>query len=334
MKQMTFILLQLDEACRYIKDGRLAQLRVALLLLDNAAEILLERSVGNELNWENIHERIRTKVIIIPENQRTKDLQNFAEWQPLTQKDKAAIFRFFGKKLMFLVERAKKLDARFVKPLLHLHKYRNEAYHKGKVRKETIETAAKLYLEINCELLLNLSLGGTCYASNEDYSWLENKYNAGDKIVLAGDGLFKKAVKEFRKQIKINDETVVRILGNHLESRIREVHNDLDFIVTNTGCPDKETAIHDSLTIAADIRKHYGKIKKSKDNLHPRYSLEYLDVLTSKLSEIYAARNSLEAFGIFSDIETELEPIEEDISEVAVEIDNEIQMQIDIARGK
>lgn len=37
MQAFVFVLFQIDEACRYLLDRRLEQLRLALLLLDNAA---------------------------------------------------------------------------------------------------------------------------------------------------------------------------------------------------------------------------------------------------------------------------------------------------------
>jgi hypothetical protein len=40
------VLFQLDEARRYLEDGRLERLHLALLILDSAAEIQLDRRCG------------------------------------------------------------------------------------------------------------------------------------------------------------------------------------------------------------------------------------------------------------------------------------------------
>jgi hypothetical protein len=48
MKFLSYLLFQIDEARRYIEDGRLEHLTLALLLLDNAAEIQMDRRIKAE----------------------------------------------------------------------------------------------------------------------------------------------------------------------------------------------------------------------------------------------------------------------------------------------
>jgi hypothetical protein len=67
LQTLISVVFQLDEAKRYIQDGRLQQLRVALLLLDNAAELQMDRRIQLDLrlakgeiaepSWENPHLR-------------------------------------------------------------------------------------------------------------------------------------------------------------------------------------------------------------------------------------------------------------------------------------
>ena len=45
MRFLGYLLFQLDEARRYIEDGRPEHLRLAFLLLDNAAEIQMVRRI-------------------------------------------------------------------------------------------------------------------------------------------------------------------------------------------------------------------------------------------------------------------------------------------------
>ena len=45
MQRLTSILFQMDEALRHIGDGRIERLRLAMLLLDNAAELQIDRRV-------------------------------------------------------------------------------------------------------------------------------------------------------------------------------------------------------------------------------------------------------------------------------------------------
>ena len=81
MQLLLFVLFQLDEARRYIEDGRLPHLRLALLLLDNAVEIQMDQN-----NWERdaIKERLRELSIKVSPEHLTEYMREVTAWTPLT----------------------------------------------------------------------------------------------------------------------------------------------------------------------------------------------------------------------------------------------------------
>ena len=328
MQFLSYVLLQLDEACRHIQDGRIAQLRIALLLLDNAAEIQMERGTAVGLSFEEMNERVRSQILQIPEEKRTDDLQDLALWKPLSVKKKRAINRYFDQKIRYLTEREKKLDIRLAAPLSYLHKYRNEAYHYAKVRKETIATAAKLLLDINCELLLNLTRGGTSYASDEYYSWLEERFGEkGPKLFLNSDVLAD-TVAQYRATVNLNDKSVAQLLLEHLRNRIQDVFDALRFIVENTKCPDHETAIRDSYGFGESRRKQRGLPPVNSEKLERQHSIDFLNDLMSKLPQILTGSDRFESFQRFATFESDFDIIEQNVQELASYIDGMIQLEI------
>jgi hypothetical protein len=335
MQFINFVLLQIDDACRHIADGRIAQLRIALLLLDNAGEIQMERCASNHLLRELHQERMKELALLYTSERKSKYSQELAEWQPLTYNEKFNISRNFDEKVKYLSERAGQLDSRLAGPLVYLHRYRNEAYHCATIRKETIDTAARLLVEINCILLQSLSRGFTSYGSNDDYSWLKERFGEPPvDLFYNPDNLIAKAVKEFRSVINHNDDTVKEVLFNHFLSRIEEIHDALKFIVDNTRCPDTETAIRDSFQLHMDICKKEGRSTKSLAKFADRHSIKFLSSMQKKLNSIKTAGDRLESFHIFSTLESEFEPVEQSVSELAAKVDEMIQMEIDSARGK
>jgi len=66
----------------------------------------------------------------------------------------------------------------------------------------------------------------------------------------------------------------------------------------------------------------------------PRGSERTVRDLESRIGEVPAATDRLDAFSRFSQLETELERIEEPLYATAMEIDHAIQLQIDQMRGK
>jgi hypothetical protein len=331
MEHLGFILLQLDEACRYIKDGRLAQLRLALLLLDNAAEIQMERCIQHELEHEDMQERIRSRAIEIPEADRPKTLQDLVEWQPLNKKQKYAVLRYFDEKVRYLSERSEQIDSRFVDPLKYLHRYRNEAYHHSRVRQETVETAAKLLLEINCELLLSLRQGGTTHAYNKDYSWLEQRFGNLIGMPINYDGVVEEAIRDLRSTVDLDDQSIKSLLTEHLNNRISGMYDDLDFVVTNSWYPDRATALKESFEFGTKPDALY---KCKPEELKKRHTLDFLNYLRKKLPEIIDSPDRLEAFRQFSELELQLEPVENNVQEFAMSLDQAIQMEVDRIRGK
>ncbi len=118
MQRTLYVLFQLDEARRYVEDGRLERLRLALLILDNAVEIQLDRRIREDLMYEEMRKRLRRNVLQIPAAERAPGLAELAEWEPLTVAEKYRLDRFFDEKLKYLSERQRHLDRRLVEPLL------------------------------------------------------------------------------------------------------------------------------------------------------------------------------------------------------------------------
>ena len=72
----------MDEARRYLEGGHPEQLRLALLILDNAAELQLDRRTEHELTSERLNERIRERALGIQSDERPESLRELTEWQP------------------------------------------------------------------------------------------------------------------------------------------------------------------------------------------------------------------------------------------------------------
>jgi hypothetical protein len=332
MQRLTYVLYQMDEARRYLEGGRLEQVRLALLLLDNAAELQIEKRVSDELASENLRERIRTqtRTLGIPKGYSDR-LDELAAWQPLTAREKERLSKSFPAKLDYLSKRHQVLDPSIAAVLLYLHRYRNEAYHEGRVRRETIRTAAVILFEINCLLLLNV-FRVSMFGSNEDYSWIEERFRVDRPgSFLGGGGSLQRLVDELRALVVPDLSAVTETLVRHLGSRFEDVWDAVDFIVSTTPAESREEALKVAqLDPTVDGRE----IDALLAELHPQWSERTVRGLETRIGEVEAATDRLDAFGRFSQLETELEKIEEPVYATASEIDHAIQLQIDQMRGK
>ena len=337
MQRLTYILFQLDEALRYIDDGRIERLRLALLLLDNAAELQLDRRVRDHLGIEEINERTRQQALLItelmPESQAElpEILTELVAWEPLTKAQKRALDRFFDEKLRFLSERYTTLDPAVAKILSYLHRYRNEAYHEARVRIETVRTAALIYFEVNCALLLTVFTVHS-YASNEDYSWLEERFGIQSTGLFIGGGL-KRVVDRLREPVLPTLKTVVDTLGAHLNSRIEDLLSDLDFIVDGSRPASREEAARVAQLFAA---LEQGEVVGSTDpeTYVGHWTLESVHNTAQSIGSLVEALDRIDAFSRFADIEKEIEAYEKDVSPLVIIVDQMMDEEIDRLRGK
>lgn len=332
MQRLTYVLYQMDEARRYLEGGRQEQVRLALLLLDNAAELQIERRVSDELTGENLRERIRTRTrtLRVPKGYSER-LDELAAWQPLTAKEKERLSKSFPGKLEYLSERHQVLEPSIAAVLSYLHRYRNEAYHEGRVRRETIRTAAIILFEINCLLLLNV-FHVSMFASNEDYSWIEERFRVHRPgSLFGGTESLQRIVGELRGLVVPDLSAVTGTLVRHLESRFEDLWDAVDFIVNTTPAESRE----DALKVAQlDPNVDGREIDTLLAGFAPRWSERTVRELESRIAEVQAATDRLDAFSRFSQLEAELEKIEEPLYGTASEIDDAIQLQIDQMRGK
>src|SRR5258708_39348265 len=174
MKFMSYLLFQLDEARRYIEDGRLEHLRLAFLLLDNAAEIQMDHCIKHDLQHEEMRERLRNNILSTPsQDDLPPILQELVDWVPLSRSEKSKLDRLFDEKVDYMVGRGKHLHTDVAAPLKYLHRYRNESYHRTEVRTETIRTASLILLEINCQMLQAVPQYSRSLSTAADYSRLQ-----------------------------------------------------------------------------------------------------------------------------------------------------------------
>jgi hypothetical protein len=333
MQHLLYVLFQLDEARRHILDGRLERLRLALLLLDNACEIQLDRQVQAELMSERMREKLRSHALQIPAAHRAAHLSELATWEPLSTRQKKRLEKYFDEKVRYLAERWSKLDPRLVDPLRHLHGYRNEAYHRAKVRRETVRTAAVLYFEINCLILPVLPGWATVYSSDEDYSWITERFGLEPKRMWFRDEL-PTMIESLRADVVPNVEAVTTALAEHAESRFEDLYDALDFVVQNTDTTDRSQALRASQYWYVVRQGKLAAARTPIDAFVAQYSLPDIEALRRRVDEVRAAEDRIDAFDRFAQIERALEPIERPVVDSVDEVELMIQHEIDRARGK
>ena len=327
MQRLQFVLLQIDEASRYLADGRVAHLRLALLLLDNAIEILLDDRARLELAEEEPLEGLRFAASNSPVGHTLKGNDRIMSFVPLTPKEKYDIRRYFDPRVDYLCGRRNILDSRVAGVLKYLHRYRNEAYHRATVRIGTIATAVTLQIEIVCRLLISLPKA-IVVSSIEDYTWFEERYEMRPSDTWDVEARTKIAHHYLEKH-QLDPAAISQTLHQHLNERILDLYDSLDYV--NSVKPnksDRETVLKECQYFAELSSGNISPAKTQLSTYSPVYSLKTIETINDESSSILQAEDSLDAFKLFMALEELLEFVEAPVVSAVIGADMYIDQQM------
>jgi len=327
MERLRRTVVQLEEAKRFILDGEVARLRLAIILLDNAVEVILHRKVNDALRSANMYARML---------QRFPDGQLEAEGEALRQEIAAKtipqarqkkVARFFGEKLTLLSEDGE-LPSATARALRHLHDYRNELQHHDHVRPESIRPAALILFDIAVDLMVMLPPGSMSFGSDDNTDWL-NDY--GMEPIPFGRGDLREVIgTQLRHGLSLDTDGVRAALIAHLGTR-------LDVMDANSA----ELAGYGLSPIdLAEILQHHRRWEQGLPDaasdaadIAPFDKLDSLVRWRSDVASLTSIDDKLDLFDRFGTLEDELEPLERGLQEVVDAIETAGEIASDIARG-
>lgn len=328
MERLRRTVVQLEEAKRFILGGEVARLRLALILLDNAVEVMLQRRISEDLSRANMYARMLQRFPDGPLDPQGEALKQeiAAEIIPSARQKKVA--RYFGEKLKLLAESGE-LHVETARALGHLHAYRNELQHHDHVRPESILPAALILFDIALDLMVTLVPGTTSWGSDDDLGWLQD-YGIIEAFPIGRDDLRTVIAAKLREGLSLDAEAVREALIAHLGARLDAMEDNLAELPAEARTPQElvamlghlrrwEQGLPDEPTTNADIAPF------DKLGSFPRWRTE-----TAGLSAI---ADKLELFDRFGTLEDEIEPLEKGLQEITDAISSAGELAADIERG-
>lgn len=317
-----------------------ASQRLALLLLDSAAELLMHRQCEYELWWERSdHQHLES----LREQERRKGLppelhdeKRRLEAKVTSNTARRKISREFDAKAAFLRDRGH-LETGVQRALQRLHHYRNEAHHRDEVREETLSTAVRIYSYLVCLLLRDLPLHAVVMGYDSPMPVALSKYFSGvappptDVQAAIAELLLKRVLHGHEAWAQIPP-----LLSGHLVERIEELDDSLGYIadyvddLRHEGW-DKEAVLR-WLQIEDTYTAAFAKPKTAMLEGGP-IGLADLKDWQRQAQVLAAERDLLVAFSSFSDLEDALEPVERPALEAVRGIDDAVHLELKAMRG-
>jgi len=336
MEQLVPIVVQLEEAKTFIRHGDLPHLRLALLLLDNASEILMYRAVTEELTRDDYRSRIFFRAQDVMTDDKLEAFRTEMGYEPLSPKDRKTLLQKYNAKVDFLsgLKKGRHLPSSIGQVLKATHRYRNEAYHWDRVRKETIQSAVIVLFDIVTDLMLILGPGSMSYSSSDDWTTFCKRYGIEHPHQVLHDGI-PTIIEALKKDMRPDVSTIAAALADHIKSRLDEMEEALNFLSRDSGAgfsPQEELR-------RVQFWAEHDYVPHDRDEAHFKHysapvSFETFAQWRMEGNQLREETDKFELFLAFAQIEATIEPLEEKIHEAVGQLDEAIQLAIDAARGK
>lgn len=317
-----------------LRAGALPRLRTALLLLDNCTEVLLDRWIEDRLAHEDMERRIKTRATEagIPE-----DHPHFADLfskKFLTASDSSRVARYFNEKLKYTSEMRGALAPTVASVLLHIHRYRNESYHGGRVRTGILRTTVAIQVHLVCDLIQTLKPGSAGYSSSEDFSWLTERFGTNPSA-LWDDREMNRVVSEIRNAADVATEEIHAVLAENLEERISALDQSIEFITSATQIESTAAAVI-SAAQAFTLKKLIQEVPYPPPprGFDKPFDGSEIDRVRHIPAMLRNPSDGVNVFDAFAEADASLDRTEYVLDQLAIAIDQEIQLAVDRARGK
>lgn len=347
MESLERLVVHVEEAVRLGTMNDDPHLRLGLILLDSAAELLLHRECDSRLQWA---EQDRHLVRMAEDLQQKTDKE--PDWlAELRERAVSAarcrqIDRGFGAKCDYLLGLGV-LAEPHTRVLKKLHKYRNEAYHRDRLRLGTLASATKIYVYLVCTLMRDFPMHGTNGFINltprpparllryleEGDSWLHLVIGTGPQGLQA-----RIASRLLTEAGIVLPSGMGDVLSQHFCDRLDAVKEAAKGAAPFFLSPGRDEGWdwEAVLSLAQLDPPNLPRVMSSDEVKAATVSVRPAQISQWRTEgEALASQtDDLAAFATFADLEDAIEPLEGLVIQLATDVDHYEQLQQDLARGK
>ena len=362
MEYILTIVEQLDRAAAELATDHPINSRLALILIDNATELILHRQCLGRLRrdkWDTQYLRMMETIVNCKTYAETAGFPDDFGKEVMTPKQRnMARGRFLDGKLKVL-EHMGDLAAHERRFIAIAHDYRDELYHLGLKHDNIIRSIAGHYFLLCCELFvrvndLGVSVVSFSFSSEDKYSDVAKRYlplRDGQLDIMAVDhGML---TGKLRCNLPGDIAELQRTLTDSAREAIEEVLDSFAFLEGNNprGLDAREMLERaqwhqdlayalekkdvDDLLTGTEYRETYTKVKDSlAENWKQRHTSIPSEKWLSRASAIEREPDPLVAMDLYQSLRNDMSYIEEAIQSETEELDKWIQNEIDLLRGK
>lgn len=215
-----------------------------------------------------------------------------------------------------------------------IHRYRNEAYHRDKVRTETLSSAVIVLYDVATDLLKLLPLGTIGVSGGENWDDFCRRYGLSQPFDVLHGGL-DKIVACLKEGVHLEVDSLAGSLSGHLDARLTQIEEAISFVAENSVgnlTPEQELVRIQFWAEHAVVPRDFGDPRLR--SYSPKFTIKDIGRWRAAGAALKGRTGKLALFAEFAQLEVQIEPLEEKVHDVAGLVDQAIQLEIDRRRGK
>ena len=360
MRYIVTIVEQMDRAIRELATDHPINNRLALILVDNATELMLHRQCTDRLGLDNMASRLWKAHQAINEERTSGDHLQFSEdlkKDVMTPKQRSQAKGIFLDGKLKVLEGMGDITAKERRFIAIAHDYRNELYHIGLTHDEIMRPLTAQYFLLSCDLftrLGNKGFFGPSFTSNDEYTDVAKRYlPVHNGRLLAFDVDKADLADKLRSALPAGIPDLPGTLASCARKSIKSVTDEVGFLIREN--PFDFDA--DKMLEVAQWQRDLAKALESEDVdglwVDPNYRQDFSRVATALEAEwrqrhlslpherwtlrataIERERDPFTTLALYQSLREDMSYLEESILSASIELDRWIQQQIDKARGK
>ena len=360
MRFLITIVEQLDRAAAELATDHPINNRLALILVDNAAELILHRQCTGRLAKDGFASRLLKAHQAITEEKALEDDPEFQEGlikDVMTPRQRSkAKGKYLEDKLKVLKDMGglTSAESRFI---AIAHDYRNELYHVGLTHDDIIRAIAGYYFLLCCDLFVrmgNLGVFGPSFSSSDKYTDVAGRYLPIQNGRIGSFHVDKAELAEkLQCALPVEIPDLAETLADSARKSIEAIMKEFAFLVKDNPFDFDENKMLEISQWKRDFNEALDREDLDGLWVDPNYRRGFARVATSMESTWRQRHNSLPserwmaraatvgretdpliAMGLYQSLREDMAYLEESILSAAEDLDIWIQQEIDRARGK
>jgi len=341
VQRLRLIYEQLEEAKAYLLRGSLFNLRLALILSDNTAELLLYNALKRTFDRDDWLRPLRVNyqlagwpldsaiAVKYPEEERAKAEKEFEPMVQLAQ------------------HRLRLISASDATVLRIAHRLRRDAFHRGQIREDVLGPTVRLLFATVVGIAQSVEFADLVQKfppEDGDEAFLQ-RFGLEVQTFWCDEGHKRKLGAVLLKDVEFKLDEFRTVLTNDLAGRVEAAINQVNYFFKED--EQNEALLRRQFTVGIPVEVRVA-IRDSQRHVHeldgqfdiwrktavPMVTREWLLRFRDGVSRKLNSRQPSQVLATYWGLDKKFSPIESFIDDYVADIDNAIQMEIDIRRGK